>query len=199
MMRIGIDIDGTMNQVFNDGYEDCKMLCEIYHHKYTFDPTKIKIKDQFQLTDFLYNLYMKIYFPETVKYSSLLPYCRESIHAFIKSGCEILCITSRDEYFNSITCSYSGKQMKRDTLKWFKENDLPFDKNNTYFSITNKGEFCKNNDIHLMIDDDPKHIQSCIDNEINCGFPIYEYNKHVAGISKYAKPIKYTENGIVFI
>ena len=187
-MKIGIDIDATMNNAYYAELEYCKILCDIYKHKYIFDPTKAKLKDQFQLTDFLNNLFMKIYFPQIVKYASLLPGFTDALNDLISDGHEVVCITSRRSEYKSLKTSYNGVKMMRDTFSWFKQNKLPFNRDNVYFSIGNKGAFCKVIGVDVLIDDHPNQISSCIEHGITCFYPVYQYNKLMCDGNDFAKP-----------
>ncbi len=181
-MKIAVDIDCTMNQFLFEYIYHCKKLCDIYNHKYTLNLSAYYIKDQFQLTDRIYDVFMKNYFPVSVRNSNLMPGCKKVLQELsICDNIQLFCMTSRDAEYNKGYNCYTGKQMKKDTLEWFKTNQLPFDETNTYFSIKNKGAKCKELGIDILIDDNPKHIQECIDNGIICYFPIYEYNKHFIG------------------
>ena len=181
-MKIGVDIDCTMNQFFYEYIICGKAFCREFNHEYTLDLSKYKIKDQFQLSNSLYNIFMDRYFPLLVKSSKLMPGCGTALRYLNNiENIELYCVTSRDETYNRKNHLYKGGQMKYDTLQWFKDNNLPFNEFNTYFSINNKGEFCRDFKIDILIDDNPTHIQECIDVGVRCYFPIYQYNSQFIG------------------
>lgn len=47
---------------------------------------------------------------------------------------------------------------------WAQKNDITFDI--IYTDVRNKGEFCKDNNIDILIDDDIKHINNAIKNNV---------------------------------
>lgn len=188
-MRIGVDIDCTMNQFLYEYIFYCKKICKLYNHEYMLDLSKYSIKDQFQFSDSLYEIFMKTYFPITVNTSKLAPACKDVLSILSNyESIELFCITSRDADYNSGSNCYKGQTMKNDTFKWFNKNSLPFNEYNTYFSVKDKGKKCKELSIDIMIEDNPSHIQECIDNGIECYFPIYEYNKYFIN-TNIAKPM----------
>lgn len=185
-MKIGIDIDATMNTAYFDNILYAQMFCKDNNISYTFDDTKPSVKDQFQLTNVAYGQFMTRYFPLIVQDSRPLSYCKETIDTILKCGHEVYCITSRDSFYDNPSHLYTGEEMMHDTLTWFQRYNLPFDSSNTFFSVSNKGEFCKRNNVDILIDDNPKHIRECIENEITCLFPLYKYNCEFINISNYA-------------
>ena len=48
------------------------------------------------------------------------------------------------------------------TIKWLKENKIYYDK--IVFDVKDKGKYCKENHINIMIEDDPINLRKLIDN-----------------------------------
>lgn len=188
-MRIAIDIDGTLNTVYYDTLNYYKEFIREFDSSSGIILSEYEFKNRFRFDKDDYESFMRIYFPKIVKESKLLPYVKETIHE-LHNHHELICITSRDAEFNRPYQPYTGKQMVVDTLGWFVQNDLPFNMSNTYFSVKNKGEKCRELNVDIMIDDNPSHIKECIDNQVTCYFPIYPFNRYYTVFTnKYIHPM----------
>lgn len=83
------------------------------------------------------------------------------INDLLKRNVEIIALTSRPDFIKGIT------------LTWLEEK-FPgvFTENNTYFTSRfygekhSKGEICKQLQVDYLIEDDVKHVYSCIENNI---------------------------------
>ena len=60
------------------------------------------------------------------------------------------------------------------TIKWLKENKIYYDK--IVFDVKDKGKYCKENHINIMIEDDPINLRKLIDNT-NVIIYDYPYNR----------------------
>ena len=176
-MIIGIDIDSTINRAhYYDiihGRELCKKLGITKEEK----PWNINVKDIFGFNDEEYNNYMLTYFPWNCKYNKLEPGAQSVIKELYDKMHDIYIITARDENYDK--SPYKGRYMKADTIKWFAQNNIPYNK--LIFSAKNKAEVCKANNVDVMIDDDPKHILECSEQGIPTIIAAQSYNENLIG------------------
>jgi len=164
-MRIGIDIDGVITDI-SRYYLDygAKIIFENGSGK-ILDANGSEVTDILDLgnmsIDELWQKYDKFYTKE--KYTR--EFAPEVIDRLSKDGHEIHIITARNPDYNN---------SRAWTLEWLKDSNIKYD----YLEFTeNKLEYCKNNRINLMIEDDVKQIEKisklipviCFDNRYNQG------------------------------
>ena len=70
---------------------------------------------------------MNEYFPKMITSNPPRPYTREVLYKLKSLGHVIKIITARDALRDKDDEPYKGYMMKRDTLKWFDKNDIPYD------------------------------------------------------------------------
>jgi Uncharacterized conserved protein len=160
-MKIGIDIDGVLN--------DHDSFCINYGTKYCHEIGKYELTnlDVFDTTEMFmwpdetahnfWDKYRRIILSE-------MPtkiFAKEVIKKLKDEGNDIYIITARKNYD-----PWDSKELQpiveKETIKWLNKNDIIYDK--IYFDIENKGTFCKENNIEIMIDDDPKNVRKLIGN-----------------------------------
>lgn len=177
LLHIGIDIDSTLNRAH---YYD------ILHGKYFIsenhiippkepDYHKCHVKEMFHFTEPQYRKYMEIYFPWNCKYNTPEIGAPENVR-LLKRNHRISIVTARDDNYAG---KYNGKQMKTDTLLWFKENQIPFD--DIFFASHDKAKVCQEQGIDILIDDDPKNIIPCADSGIPVIIFGQSYNESLIG------------------
>jgi len=160
-MKIGIDIDGVLNDhgsfCINYGTKYCHEI-----GKYTltnldsFDITSMFLWED-EITHNFWNKYRSIILTEM---SSKI-FAEEVIKMFKNDGHQIYIITARKNY--DPWYSKELQPLVEDKTKtWLDKNDIIYDE--IHFDVKNKGIFCKENNIDFMIDDDPKNIRTLKDN-----------------------------------
>ena len=174
-MRIGIDIDGVFTNLrrfhidygskycFENGINISYNL-NYYDIASTFGITKDQEKD-------FWNKYLEFYARE----EKIRPFAKEVIDKLKEDGNEIYIITARwladreDEI---------GENMRNITKNWLYENGIKYDK--LIFTKSSKLQYCMDNKIDIMIEDDTKNIK-----ELSTKIPVIcydaEYNRDCKG------------------
>lgn len=178
-MKIGFDIDSTLNKAHYFDIVHGKELCK----QYGFHPLKINtatsdVKDIFGFSEEMYNEYMRRYFPWNVKFNK-----PESGYHLINSlyayGHTNGIITARRDDYDKKYQPYKGWMMKEDTLKWLHTYGISFSE--IHFSASDKLSICKNYEYDILVDDDPKNIIPCADNGIRVIIKGQSYNEYLIG------------------
>ena len=177
-IRIGIDIDSTINKAHFFDIIHGREFCKDMNFQADENLNKCKVKEMFGFTDKLYNKYMERYFPWNCKYNEVEVGAAEAIRILRRNGNQINIITARDEnYFNEHQW-YTGKMMVHDTKEWFARNQIPYD---NIFFCPDKLKICKENEIDVMVDDDPENIIELSTNGIPVIIAGQSYNEYLAG------------------
>lgn len=177
-IRIGIDIDSTINKAHFFDIIHGREFCKDMNFPADENLNKCKVKEMFGFTDELYNKYMERYFPWNCKYNEVEVGAAEAIRILRRNGNQINIITARDEnYFNEHQW-YTSKMMVHDTKEWFARNQIPYD---NIFFCPDKLKICKENEIDVMVDDDPKNIVELSTNGIPVIISGQSYNEYLAG------------------
>lgn len=173
-MRIGIDIDGVLNSQYN--------FCIDYGTKFCNELEKYKLEninvidttDMFLWGDDVAHQFWNKYREDLVLNLPAKKYASEVINKLKEEGNEIYIITARknnDEWFPE----YLRKDVEKITKKWLHENDIYYDK--IIFNVNEKGKYCSDNNIDIMIEDDPNNIKKLIGN-VNVIIYDYPYNRN---------------------
>lgn len=174
-MRIGIDIDGVLNSQYD--------FCIDYGTKFCNELGKYKLEnvDVIDTTDMylwgedVAHQFWDKYRKDLVVTLPAKKYSSEVIEKLKKEGNKIYIVTARknnDEWFPT-----SLKSNVEDiTKKWLEENNIYYDK--IVFGVKDKGEYCKNNLIDVMIEDDPFNLRKLIGNT-NVFIFDYPYNRNI--------------------
>ncbi len=172
-MKIGIDIDEVLNSQYNFCIDYGTKFCnELGQYKLenlnVFDTT-----DMFLWSEEIAHQFWKKYRKELIVTLPPKKYSSEVIEKLKQEGNQIYIITARknnDEWFPE-----ELKDVENITKKWLSQNNIFYD--NIIFDVKNKGEYCKNNSIDIMIDDDPINLRKLVDNTNVIVFD-YPYNRH---------------------
>ena len=174
-MRIGIDIDGVLNSQYN--------FCIDYGTKFCNELGKFKLEninvidttDMFLWGNDIAHKFWNKYRKELVVNLPAKKYCSEVISKLKKEGNLIYIITARknnDEWFPD----FLKEDIEEITKKWLKENKIYYDE--IVFDVKNKGKYCKNNNIDIMIEDDPINLRKLVGN-VNVIIFDYPYNRNI--------------------
>lgn len=174
-MRIGIDIDGVFTNLRQFHIDYCSKYCfennidfsinlNCYDVAGAFNIPKEKEKDFWQQ-------YLEFY----AKEEPIRPLTKAVIDKLKEDGHEIYIITARwladreDEV---------GENMRKITKNWLYENGIKYDK--LIFTKSSKLQYCIDNKIDIMIEDDAKNIR-----ELSTKIPVIcydaEYNRNCKG------------------
>ena len=174
-MRIGIDIDGVFTDLRQFHIDYGSKYCYENNIDFSYDLSYFDIASTFNITKDLekdfWNKYLEFYARE----EKIRPFAKEIIDKLKEDGNEIYIITARwladreDEI---------GENMRNITKNWLYENDIKYDK--LIFTKSSKLQYCIDNKIDLMIEDDSKNI-----NELSTKVPVIcydaEYNRNCKG------------------
>lgn len=174
-MRIGIDIDGVLNSQYD--------FCIDYGTKFCNELGKYKLEnvDVIDTTDMylwgedVAHQFWDKYRKDLVVTLPAKKYSSEVIEKLKKEGNKIYIVTARknnDEWFPTSLKS----NIEDITKKWLEENNIYYDK--IVFGVKDKGEYCKNNLIDVMIEDDPFNLRKLIGNT-NVFIFDYPYNRNI--------------------
>ncbi len=173
-MKIGIDIDGVLNSQYNFCIDyGSKFCCELGEYKLE-NINVFNTTDMFLWSEDVAHKFWNKYRVELVVNLPARPFAAEVINKIKQEGNEIYIITARknnDKWFS--------EKLENDvegiTINWLRENNINYD--NIYFDVTDKGKFCKDHGIDVMIEDDPHNIQKIIGNT-NVMIFDYPYNRN---------------------
>ena len=175
-MRIGIDIDGVLtniDQFLFDYY--AKFLfdnnVDFSFSKFDYDTNKVfgvteKIEDDF------WDKYLDFY----ARTEKARPFAAEVIKKLKNDGHEIFIVTKR---YACDRDDKTGKKARKTVTNWLKKNDIYYDKIVFCKSSYKVDEIIQNN-IDIMIDDNPKNIES-VANIIPVLEFVASYNFEVSG------------------
>ena len=174
-MRIGIDIDGVLNSQYN--------FCIDYGTKFCNELGKYRLEninamdtiDMFLWEEDIAHKFWNTYREDLVVKSPTKKYASEVINKLKNEGNLIYIITARknnDEWFPD----FLKEDVEGITKKWLKENKIYYDE--IVFDVKDKGKYCKNNNIDIMIEDDPNNLRKLIGNTDVIIFD-YPYNRNI--------------------
>lgn len=152
-MKIGIDIDDTITNT-----RDLQLK---YWKEYVTKNPNGNYTEQLPTTindfgDDYVQLFWDIY-REQLSFQATVKEQVDFVTRKLRNDGHTLCIvTSRPDY------KYENLRERLDDL--FNKNNIGIDI--IYTDVRNKGQFCRDNSIDLLIDDDIKHINSALENNI---------------------------------
>ena len=174
-MNIEIDIHGVLNSQYN--------FCIYYGTKFCNELGKYRLEninaidttDMFLWEEDIAHKFWNTYREDLVVKSPTKKYASEVINKLKNEGNLIYIITARknnDEWFPD----FLKEDVEEITKKWLKENKIYYDE--IAFDVKDKGKYCKNNNIDIMIEDDPNNLRKLIGNTNVIIFD-YPYNRNV--------------------
>lgn len=155
-MRIGIDIDGVLNSQYNFCIEYGTKFCSEMGKYHLENINAMDTTDMFGWSENIAHQFWNKYRIELAVNLKAKSFASEIIKRLKSDGNKIYIITARknnDDWYPDNLC-----EVEKLTKKWLKENNILYDE--IYFNVKDKGDFCKNNHIDIMIDDEPKNINS---------------------------------------
>lgn len=157
-LNIGIDIDNTITKLYEHEIIRGREFCEEFGlPTNNFNPLGSNVKEMYSIPDDLYQIYMDRYFCDNVRNRPPRDFAVEVINRLSLNNI-IHIVTARDANY-PIYAKYSGEEMVKDTNEYFNKYQIPH--HLIHFSSQDKCKVCKENNINLIIEDDPKHIEEC--------------------------------------
>ncbi len=174
-MRIGIDIDGVLNSQYNFCIDYGTKFCNELGKYHLENIECIDTTDMFLWGEEVAHEFWNKYREELVEKLPAKKYSSEVINKLKNEGNSISIITARknnDEWFPDEL----KNNVEEITKKWLKENKIYYDK--IVFDVKDKGKYCKNNEVDVMIEDDPINLKKLIGNTKVIIFD-YPYNRNI--------------------
>lgn len=156
-MRIGIDIDGVLNNV---GQFELDYGAKFYVEKcgkHLKNPNGDGSFNIFAATGEEDNIFWKDAIYDFVKYPAR-DFAGEVISKLKNLGHEIYIVTARTSDLSY--CDISPEKMKKIVSKWLKKYKIYYDK--IVWTSKEKLSYCKENKIDVMIEDSPRHIKDLV-------------------------------------
>lgn len=152
-MRIGVDIDGVLNDVGEWHYSCGFKFCIENHINRGFDPYKYMMEGQFNLTDEENYKFWKEYIFDLMVSIPTRPYAGKVLQLLKEMGHEIVILTARDNRF--LTNQYANT-MNFYVEEWLNKNSIPYDE--IIAGAGNKLDKCINNKLDIMIEDKASNV-----------------------------------------
>ncbi len=153
-MRIGVDIDGVLNDVAEWHFAYGSKFCLEHGINRGFDPTKYYMEDQFFLTAEENREFWRQYIFDLLIAISPRPFASEVIHRLRQDGHEIIILTARDNQY--LTHQYDG--MSDFYVKmWLSKYNIEYD--DIILGSSNKREKCLMGKFDLMIEDKASNVE----------------------------------------
>lgn len=155
-MRIGIDIDDTITNSYKEIFEQIGKYYNVNSYYLIEEGYKYEDVSHDEENFPGYINFCRTVVENLLKTVSIKHGAKEMIKKLQEEGNEIILITARD--YQEFSAPYDL------TRQFLKENDIPYDK--LYVGIKQKGRFCKENKIDVLVDDSITHCKSAKENNI---------------------------------
>ena len=155
-MRIGIDIDDTITNSYKEIFEQIGKYYNVDSYYLIEEGYKYEDVSKDELNFPEYNKFCRTVVENLLKTVSIKHGAKEMIKKLQEEGNEIILITARD--YEEFSSPYDL------TKQFLKDNNICYDK--LYVGIKEKGRFCKENGIDVLVDDSITHCKSAKENNI---------------------------------
>lgn len=152
-MRIGVDIDGVLNDVGQWHYSCGFKYCIENDIKRGFHPEKYLIEEQFELSEEENYKFWKEYIFDLMVSIPTRPYAAKVLGLLKEMGHEIIILTARDNRF--LTNQYENT-MNFYVEEWLNKNNIPYDE--IIAGPGSKKEKCIQNKLNIMIEDKASNV-----------------------------------------
>lgn len=152
-MRIGVDIDGVLNDVGRFELDYGSKFYVLQTGKHMTNPNGYGSDKIFGGTSKEDNTFWAEAIYDFVKYPAR-DFAGEVLDRLRSEGHEIYIITSRISDLDY--CDISNEKMEKIVLKWLKKYKIHYDK--LIFAVGSKLKYCKEEHVDVMIEDKPKNI-----------------------------------------
>lgn len=152
-MKIGIDIDGVLNDVEEWHLAYGSKYCAIHNIKRDIHPDKYLIKDQFELTDEEEQVFWNEYVFDLVVAIPPRYFASEVIHKLREMGNKIIILSGRNGMKLPKECQHQNNFYVEE---WLKKHNIEYD--DILIDSTNKKQDCFDLGIDVMIEDKPSNV-----------------------------------------
>ena len=153
-MRIGVDIDGVLNDIGEWHYSCGFKFCIENNIDRGFNPYKYMMEDQFNLNDEENYKFWKEYIFDLMVSVPTRPYAGKVLSLLKEMGHEIVILTARDNRF--LTNQYANT-MNFYVEEWLNKNSIPYDEIIT--GAGSKKDKCIKNKLDIMIEDKASNVE----------------------------------------
>lgn len=152
-MRIGVDLDGVLNDVAEWHFACGSKFCLEQNINRGFNPKGYYMEDQFHLSSEENNEFWRQYIFDLLIAIPIRPYASEVIHKLRKAGHKIVILSARDSQF--LTHQYSG-MIDYYVKAWLDKYNVEYDE--LVINTSNKREKCLSIGLDLMIEDKASNV-----------------------------------------
>ena len=152
-MRIGVDIDGVLNDVGEWHYSCGFKFCIENDIKRGFHPEKYLIEEQFELSEEENYKFWKEYIFDLMVSIPTRPYAAKVLGLLKEMGHEIIILTARDNRF--LTNQYENT-MNFYVEEWLNKNNIPYDE--IIAGPGSKKDKCIQNKLDIMVEDKASNV-----------------------------------------
>ena len=152
-MRIGVDIDGVLNDIGQWHYSCGFKFCIDNHIQRGFHPHEYMIEKQFELTDEENYKFWREYIFDLMVSIPTRPYAGNILKILKEMGHEIVILTARDNRY--LTNQYANT-MNFYVEEWLHKNNIPYDE--IVAGPGKKKDKCIKHKLDIMIEDKASNI-----------------------------------------
>lgn len=153
-MRIGVDIDGVLNDIGEWHYSCGFKFCIENHINRGFNPYKYMMEEQFGLTDEENYKFWKEYIFDLMVSIPTRPYAGKVLNLLKDMGHEIVILTARDNRY--LTNQYADT-MNFYVEEWLNKNSIPYDE--IIAGPGSKKDKCIKNKLDIMVEDKASNVE----------------------------------------
>ncbi len=152
-MRIGVDIDGVLNDIGQWHYSCGHKFCIENNIDRGFNPYKYLMEEQFMITEEENYKFWREYIFDLMVSIPPRPYAAKVLHLLKEMGHEIIILSARDNKY--LTNQYENT-MNFYVEEWLNKNNIPYDE--IIAGPGDKKEKCIKNKIDIMIEDKENNV-----------------------------------------
>ena len=152
-MRIGVDLDGVLNDVAEWHFACGSKFCLEQNINRGFNPKGYYMEEQFNLSSDENNEFWRQYIFDLLIAIPPRPYASEVIHKLRKDGHKIIILSARDNQY--LTHQYSG-MIDYYVRSWLDKYNIEYDE--IVINTSNKREKCLSIGLDLMIEDKASNV-----------------------------------------
>ncbi len=157
-MRIGVDIDGVLTEQVHVLWEMGAKFCTEKGWKCKIDPTAVSKERMFGIDGAAW-LEMWCKYAKSWMLDLPMRACAAEVIGKLRDeGHEIWIVTARSDTDPRFEGMREDENFQEATERWLRENGIVYDR--MAFATRDKGEFCRENDIEVMIEDDPRYLET---------------------------------------